>query len=52
MYYYNTAGQRFILPERPLEPPDCWAEEEPNRDEEEYDRSENEANGKFNRLCL
>lgn len=23
-YYHNMAGQRFELPERPLEPPDCW----------------------------
>ena len=23
-YYYNGAGQCFPLPERPLEPPDCW----------------------------
>ena len=22
-HYYNAAGQRFDLPERPLEPPDC-----------------------------
>ena len=27
-YYYNGAGQRYELPERPLEPPDCWAPEE------------------------
>lgn len=27
MYYYNTIGQRFYLPERPLEPPDDWGEE-------------------------
>lgn len=46
MYYYNVAW----LPERPLEPPDCWAEEEPEYDEEEYDRAEDEMNGKFNRL--
>lgn len=26
-YYYNAAGQCFPLPERPLEPPDCWGEE-------------------------
>lgn len=26
-YYYNGAGQRFPLPERPLEPPDCRADE-------------------------
>lgn len=48
-YYYNAARQRFPLRERSLEPPDCWAEEEPE-DEEEYDRSEDEMNGKFNRL--
>lgn len=47
-YYYNTAGYRLILPERPLEPPDCWADEE-QEDEEEYDRAEDEMNGKFNR---
>lgn len=23
-WYYNGAGQRYELPERPLEPPDCW----------------------------
>lgn len=35
MYYYNMAGQRFILPERQLEPPDCWAEEEPKDENHE-----------------
>lgn len=49
MYYCNTAGQRFTLPERQLEPPDRWAEEE-LEDEEEYDRAEDEMNGKFNRF--
>lgn len=34
-YYYNTAGQRFPLPERPLEPPDCWVEEVPEDEGEE-----------------
>lgn len=28
-YYTNMAGQRFQLAERPIEPPDCWEEEEP-----------------------
>ena len=28
--YYNGAGQRFRLPERLLEPPDCWAQEAPD----------------------
>jgi len=27
-HYINTAGQRFPLPERPSEPPDCWEKEE------------------------
>lgn len=32
-FYYNAAGQRFPLPERPLEPPDCRIpEEEPETD--------------------
>lgn len=32
-YYYNAAGQRFPLPERPLEPPDCREPEvEPEAD--------------------
>lgn len=32
MSYYNGAGREFPLPERPLEPADCWvgeAKEEP-----------------------
>lgn len=28
MCYYNMVGRRFTLPERELEPPDSWAEEE------------------------
>lgn len=47
--YYNTAGQRFPLPERNLEPPDCWREEPSEPYEEEYDRAEDEINGRFNR---
>lgn len=31
-YYYNAAGQRFPLPERPLEPPDVWVKNEPPDD--------------------
>ena len=50
MYYHNMAGHRFPPRERPLEPPDCWAEEEHEPYEEEYDRAEDEMNGKFNRL--
>ena len=41
-WYYNAAGGHFLLPERPLEPPDCWAEEEAETDDEEYDRMEDE----------
>lgn len=48
-YYYNTAGQRFALPERPLEPPDCWGENVPEPDDPEYDRSEDELEGIHNR---
>lgn len=48
-FYYNGAGQRFGLPERPLEPPDCWVEDVPEQDEPEYDRAEDEMNGIFNR---
>lgn len=29
-YYYNGAGQRYILPERPLEPPDVNEPEPPD----------------------
>lgn len=32
--YYNMIGQRFYLPQRPIEPPDAWGEE---GDEEEDD---------------
>lgn len=24
---YNAAGRKIWLPERPLEPPDCWRED-------------------------
>lgn len=34
-YYYNGMGQRFCLPERALEPPDVWADEEEYEDEED-----------------
>lgn len=47
--YYNAVGQRFELPERALEPPDCWDEEPGEPKEEEYDRAEDEMNGIFNR---
>ena len=46
MYYYNMAGQRFLLRERPLEPRDCLADE--NTEDGEYDRAEDEMNGRFN----
>lgn len=28
-WYYNGAGRRYELPERPLEPPDCWRPKSP-----------------------
>lgn len=49
MNYYNAAARCFDLPERPLEPPDCWEEELAEFYEEEYDRGEDEMNGIFNR---
>lgn len=39
---YNAAGQKIWLPERPLEPPDCWREDPGEPEEEEYDRWEAE----------
>lgn len=48
-WYSNVAGQRFILPEQPTEPPDCWGEDAPEPDEPEYDRAEDEMNGIINR---
>lgn len=44
-HYYNTAGRRFDLPERPMEPPDCWGEDAPELDWPEYDRYEDELEG-------
>ncbi|MCI8917089.1 MAG: hypothetical protein HFF26_10585 [Oscillospiraceae bacterium] len=41
-WYYNPAGQRRALYDRPLEPPDCWQEGADN-EEEEFDRWEAEA---------
>ena len=49
-YYYNQAGYRGPLPERALEPPDCWGEEPAEPYEEEYDRAEDEMNGRTH-LC-
>lgn len=46
-YYYTT-----ILPERPLEPPDCWSDTPNGEDNDgyspfdEYDRAEDEMSGK------
>lgn len=37
--YTNTAGQCFSLPERPLEPADCWTPE-PEEPWEEDDEDE------------
>lgn len=48
-YPINPCGC-FSIPELPLEPSDCWEEdllEEPY--EEEYDRMEDELNGRISR---
>ena len=34
-YYANAAGQMFLLPERPIEPPDCWVDEVNEEDEDD-----------------
>lgn len=34
-YYMNAAGQTFLLPEREVEPPDCWAEDEYEEDDDD-----------------
>lgn len=48
-YYTNAVGRRMWMPEPSLEPPDCWYEESDALEEEEYDRGEDELNGRFNR---
>lgn len=48
-FYYNTSGNRFSLPDLPLEPEDCRSEDPAEPYEEEYDRTEDEMNGIFNR---
>lgn len=35
--YYNTIGQAFYLPERPLEPPDDWGEEGEEEEDDTQD---------------
>lgn len=44
--YQNMAGHRFGLPERALEPRDCWGGEPADPCEEEYDRWEEEESGR------
>lgn len=39
-YYTNMAGQRFGLPDRPLEPQDCWGAEPSEPNEEDYNEEE------------
>lgn len=48
-YYYNAAGHRLHLQDRPLEPPDCWTEERSELGEKEYDRADDEMDCIFNR---
>lgn len=33
-YYYNGVGRRLLMPERPLEPPDCWRQYDPEEEED------------------
>lgn len=47
MSWYQYRGE--WIPERPLEPPDCWMEERSEPAEEEYDRADDEMDGIFNR---
>lgn len=47
MSWYQYRGE--WIPERPLEPPDCWGEDAPDPDEPEYDRAEDEPEGIHNR---
>lgn len=35
MYYWNTCGDRYLLPEQALEPRDCWEPETYDDDEQE-----------------
>lgn len=35
MYYYNTVGRRLYVPERPLEPPGIWEEEDEGEEEDD-----------------
>lgn len=44
--YYNQAGQCFRLPDRPLEPPDCWGDKSEYQYDEEYDHAEDEMIGR------
>ncbi len=37
-YYYDMAGRGRELPERSLEPPDCWREGPEEEEDEEVDR--------------
>ncbi len=46
-WYYNPAGQRLALYDRPLEPPDCWQEGAAEPEEEEFDQAENEKRKKM-----
>lgn len=39
-WYYNPAGQRRALYDRPLEPPDCWQEGADNEEEENMSEPE------------
>lgn len=40
--YWNAAGQHFPLPERPLEPPDCWGPQFTRGDEIDEENEEDD----------
>lgn len=46
--FYDNACRPYYVQEPPLEPPDRCADEPGEPEEEEYDRAEDEMNGRFN----
>lgn len=46
MSYYTNPTWHFNIPEPAIEPQDCWGEPLIDYEEEEYDRGEDELNGR------
>lgn len=40
MWYWNAAGERFPLPEPPLEPDDCWRTKKEAANENEQNNND------------